>query len=196
MLEIMMALGPYRFGLSTAAYEQVTRSIEYRWPAQDRIGAHPVRQSLGQGDYTITLDGNVYTAYKGILGLPNLISRLPFLAAGLGYIGQINSGLGRFGINLNGLGIPGYDATGSWQLKGLQEAAATGSPMLLVDGRGRNWGYWCVLGIQETETHHLADGSALKVNFNITLGYYGTEAPNGINPDTSIKGALRGILGF
>jgi phage protein U len=196
MLEVMMALGPYRFSLSTAAYDQIVRNMDWRWPAQERIGKHPVRQSLGPGEYTITIDGTLYTHYKGLLGLPNLISRLPYLAAGLGYIGMINSGLSRVGIGLNGLGIPGFDTNGAWQLQSLYAAGQQGVPLLLVDGRGRNWGYWCLLNLQETEGRHLADGSPLRVDFAATLGYYGDTAPDALSADTSIEGAIRGVLGF
>ena len=49
MLEVMMALGTYRFSLASAAYDSLSRSAAWRWPAQERIGAHPVRQYVGPG---------------------------------------------------------------------------------------------------------------------------------------------------
>ena len=45
----MMALGGYRFGVSTAAYRELTRAAEYRWAAQERLGRLPARQYLGPG---------------------------------------------------------------------------------------------------------------------------------------------------
>ncbi|TIM92331.1 MAG: phage tail protein, partial [Mesorhizobium sp.] len=43
----MMGLGPFRFSLSTAAYQALERSDEYRWVSQDRIGRHPAMQFVG-----------------------------------------------------------------------------------------------------------------------------------------------------
>jgi phage protein U len=61
-------------------------------------------------------------------------------------------------------------------------------------GRGRVWGHWCLLELQELETNHLADGSSLKIAFQASLGYYGAEAPSSIGG--SLVGELRGWLGL
>ena len=57
---IMMALGAFYFEISTAAYDDLQRRTEYRWPTQDRIGVAPARQWVGKGDDTITLSGKIY----------------------------------------------------------------------------------------------------------------------------------------
>jgi phage protein U len=41
-LEMMMALGSYRFALSTAAYQQLSRQAQSRWPTLEPIGAAEV----------------------------------------------------------------------------------------------------------------------------------------------------------
>ncbi|WP_296699739.1 phage tail protein [Thiocapsa sp. UBA6158] len=192
MLEVMMALGSYRFGLSTAAYQTLTRSAAWRWPAQDRLGAHPVRQYCGPGAQSIQVEGVIHPHYKGLLGLPNLLARVPALTSALGTIASANSALTRLGLSVPGLG----GRSGSWQLEAMRADADTGNPLLLVDGRGRFWGYWVIESLEETETRHLADGSALSVVFSVTLGYYGEEAPDAIKADTSIVGAIRGVLGI
>ena len=64
----LMALGDYRFSIDTAAYEELTRTTEYRWARQDRIGRHPARQYLGPGDDTISLRGAVLSTYRGGTG--------------------------------------------------------------------------------------------------------------------------------
>ena len=64
MIEIMMALGPFRFSVNTAAYQSLRRAAQYRWPAQERIGRPPARQFVGVGSETITLEGAIYP-YSG-----------------------------------------------------------------------------------------------------------------------------------
>lgn len=192
MLEVMMALGTYRFSLGTAAYQGLTRAAAWRWPAQERLGAHPVLQYTGPGEQTIRLDGTIHPHYKGLLGLPNLLARVPMLAAGLGMVASANSALGRLGLSVPGLsGRPG-----AWQLEGMRADADSGNPLSLVDGRGRIWGYWVITDLQETETRHMADGAALGIDFSVTLTYYGDTAPSGVSADTSLSGALRGLLGI
>lgn len=190
MLEVMMGLGSYRFSLSTAAYQELTRQAAWRWPEQERLGAAPVRQSLGRGSTTVTVVGTLYPHYKGLLGLPNLLARVPGLANALGQVASLSSVLSRFGLSPQGLA----GVSGSWALQGLLEDADQGKPLLLVDGRGRVWGYWCLLQIQETETHPMADGAALKVDFMAELGFYGDEAPDAIGG--SLAGEVRGWLGL
>lgn len=68
MTDIMMALGEYRFGLETAAYDQLTRSDTYRWQAQNRLGRKPSQQYLGEGEATIEFSGVILPHFKGGLG--------------------------------------------------------------------------------------------------------------------------------
>ncbi len=70
---VMLQLGSFQFGISTAAYQSLQRSAEWRWPSQDRFGKGPVLQHLGQGADTITLPGVVYPEWRGGLNqLDNL----------------------------------------------------------------------------------------------------------------------------
>lgn len=190
--EVMMALGSYRFSLATAAYDALNRSAQWRWPTQERIGAHPVRQFVGPGDQSIQLDGTLYPHYKGLLGLPNLLARVPALSGALGQVASANSALTRVGMGLPGLS--GGD--GHWHLEQLRADANSGEPLLLVDGRGRIWGYWSILALDERERRHFADGAALAIAFSIRLGYYGTEAPSGLSAPTSVFSAVRGLIGI
>lgn len=64
----MMALGPFRFSLGTAAYQSLDRTDEYRWESQERIGRHPAMQFIGAGHTTLNLDGVVYPEFRGGLG--------------------------------------------------------------------------------------------------------------------------------
>ena len=64
----LMALGDYRFSLETAAYQELTRSTEYRWQSQDRLRHRPAQQYLGPGREEITLNGMIYPSFRGGLG--------------------------------------------------------------------------------------------------------------------------------
>lgn len=65
---VMMALGDFRFGLDTAAYQELSRSNSWRWPSVERIGARPALQFVGPGEDTITLNGQIYPHFRGGLG--------------------------------------------------------------------------------------------------------------------------------
>lgn len=127
---IMMALGNYRFGLPTAAYQQLQRTHTYRWPEQQRMGREPAMQFTGPGGETIELEGVIHPHYKGGLG----------------------------------------------QLDAMRAEAATGKPLLLVDGRGRQWGKYCIMEIRETQTLFAAGGVPLKQQFSMRLARYGEDA--------------------
>jgi len=74
-MSVMMALGPYRFALSTSAYQQLKRSIEYRWQAQDRIGNNPAMQFIGPGKEQIGFEGVIYPEFRGGLGQTESMKR-------------------------------------------------------------------------------------------------------------------------
>ncbi|NCA70899.1 MAG: phage tail protein [Sphingobacteriia bacterium] len=189
-LSVMLSLGSYRFGLNTAAYQTLERSAEWRWPQQDVIGRFPVRQWVGPGNRTIKLQGLVLPSWKGMLGLPNLISRVPELAGIIGQITTIQSLLQRGNINLLALG------EGKWQLDALRVDAEAGVPLLMIDGRGRNWGYWVIDSLQERESRHFADGAYMRLEFDVSLSYYGDEpVDSSISPQSGLLNILRGILG-
>jgi phage protein U len=64
----MMTLGGFKFGVSTAAYQELKRTTEYLWPSQQRFGAAPALQSTGLGDDAISLSGVVYPEWNGGTG--------------------------------------------------------------------------------------------------------------------------------
>lgn len=65
---IMMILGSFHFSISTAAFQDLTRSTEYRWATQDVFGVLPRLQFTGPGADSITLDGSIFPEYRGGLG--------------------------------------------------------------------------------------------------------------------------------
>lgn len=62
---VMMMLGRYMFGLSNAAYQNLTRTTQYRWPSEERIGRRPALQFVGTGSDVITLNGTIYPEFNG-----------------------------------------------------------------------------------------------------------------------------------
>ncbi len=54
---MMMTFGTFVFSLSTAAYQQMQRQMDWRHAASARVGARPARQYVGPGEDTITLEG-------------------------------------------------------------------------------------------------------------------------------------------
>lgn len=61
----MLALGSFRFSISTAAYDQLSRSVSYRWASHDVVNADPVLHHTGRGEQTISLNGTIYPEFKG-----------------------------------------------------------------------------------------------------------------------------------
>ena len=72
MSDTMMALGEFRFGIATAAYESLLRTVQYRWPIQERINRPVARQFVGIGEETCSLEGVIYPHHAG--GLSQLQS--------------------------------------------------------------------------------------------------------------------------
>ncbi|WP_369303062.1 phage tail protein [Pseudomonas sp. N2-5-1-1] len=56
---------PYYFNLDTAAFDELTRSTEFRWASQERLSRRPAQQAVGQGDEKLTLKGTIYPGFKG-----------------------------------------------------------------------------------------------------------------------------------
>ena len=92
MLDVMLQLGDFQFSVSTAAYQTLKRSTEYRWAAQTRIGTHDALQTTGYGPDSITLPGVIYPEHRGGIGQLNTLRAIAdrreplLLASGLGDI--------------------------------------------------------------------------------------------------------------
>lgn len=95
MAAVMMGLGSFRFAIDTAAYQALSRSDEYRWESQARIGRHPAMQFIGEGHKSFTLDGVIYPHWRGGLRQLDAIRE----QAGRGSPLRLVSGYGRiFGL--------------------------------------------------------------------------------------------------
>lgn len=91
MADVMMQLGGFQFGINSAAYQRLTRSNEYRWARQSRIGAHDALQSTGYGPEAIDLEGVIYPEFRGGYGQLDRLRR----RAGLGLPLLLVSGRGK-----------------------------------------------------------------------------------------------------
>lgn len=89
---VLLALGSYRFSVSTGGYQKLQRSTNWRWPETHRIGVKPGLQYVGPGDDTISLDGTIYPHYRG--GLRQIDHMRA--QAGLGQPLALTTGFGRY----------------------------------------------------------------------------------------------------
>lgn len=104
----MMRLGGFKFGINTAAYQELTRSSAYKWGRQDVFSKLDNLQFLGPGQDTITLNGVIYPDFKGgtqqleilrllaLAGLPYLMVSGTGKILGMWVIDQIEEGQGVF----------------------------------------------------------------------------------------------------
>lgn len=92
MLGILIMLGPFRFSLATAAYDDFTRTSGWEWTDQPVIGSAPVLQYTGPKVETITLRGRIIPGFTG--GVEQLarmralagLARPQFLVDGMGRV--------------------------------------------------------------------------------------------------------------
>jgi|GEM_PF-505616 len=63
--DVMMQLGNFQFSISTAAYQDLHRTVEYRWVEMQRIAHRPSLQFVGVGKDEIELRGVILPTFKG-----------------------------------------------------------------------------------------------------------------------------------
>lgn len=91
-MDVMMALGAFRFSMNTAAYQLLQRETTWLWPDQPRFGGEPILQHTGKAPETIQLEGYILPNFRGGTGQ---IARLR-LQADLGLPLPLISGTGNF----------------------------------------------------------------------------------------------------
>ena len=79
MSDVMMSLGYFQFSISTAAYQQLRKSKEWRWPGQAQIGQNDAHQFTGHTQ-TIELSGVIYPHHLGGFGQLKRLERMGDLA--------------------------------------------------------------------------------------------------------------------
>jgi phage protein U len=71
-------------------------------------------------------------------------------------------------ITLEGVLMPQLTG-GQSHLDELRGLADEGKAWPLIEGSGRMYGWYSITSIQETKTHHLADGTAQRIEFRLSL---------------------------
>lgn len=69
---MLMALGPFVFGLHTVAFQSLQRQTAWRHAQNSRVGARAASQFLGAGDDTITLPGVILPEFGSRMSLDDL----------------------------------------------------------------------------------------------------------------------------
>lgn len=78
-------------------------------------------------------------------------------------------------ITLDGVIYPHFKG-GLNQLPRMREEADKGQPLQMVDSLGRvDYGYWCIVSIEETQTEFMKGGLPRKIAFTMTLEAYGED---------------------
>lgn len=72
---VMLALGAYRFSISSAAYSSLVKQDSWGWTEQARAGREPILQLTSKPLTTVSLAGTIYPEYKlggGFTQLPEM----------------------------------------------------------------------------------------------------------------------------
>jgi len=69
----MLAVGPFVFKITTAAYQSFDRTDSWRWATVERLGNANAEQYIGPGSRTITLSGAILTMYDAGRGAGNFV---------------------------------------------------------------------------------------------------------------------------
>ncbi|GAA0680881.1 phage tail protein [Dyella marensis] len=64
---VLMAFGPFVFGMRTAAYEELQRQMQFKHAASARVGKRDAFQIVGPGSELLTLSGTVAPEVSGTL---------------------------------------------------------------------------------------------------------------------------------
>lgn len=99
-------------------------------------------------------------------------------------------GIGTDTIKLDGVVYPQFKG-GLRQVTLMRVQAGLGIPLMLISGNGMAFGRWCIVNIDETQTTFMADGSARKIAFSLTLKKYGEDAlPGALGVVQKLVGSL------
>lgn len=114
-------------------------------------------------------------------------------------------GVGTREVTFEGVLFPGFSGRQT-TVQTLREMAATGSPFMLTDGRGRVYGRWCIKALREGKAVLMDNGDARRITFTMALVRYGDDNPGqaasplSIIPGTSqlpgLTGGIPTLAGF
>ncbi len=87
---VMMALGAYRFAVTSESYQSSARTSAWRWAKKDRLGRAPALEYLGPDTDELMFEGVIYPHFRGGLGQVDLMRA----EAGLGVPSMMVDGTG------------------------------------------------------------------------------------------------------
>ncbi|MCJ9428536.1 phage tail protein [Kordiimonas marina] len=62
---VLMTWGDFRFEVAWGAYQELSRSTAFQWAMQPLVGQPNDRQFMGLASDTITIQGTLYTSFRG-----------------------------------------------------------------------------------------------------------------------------------
>ncbi|MCL1124169.1 phage tail protein [Shewanella surugensis] len=62
----MLSLGGFKFSVDTAAYNELTKTYEWRWKSQSRIGQSDLLQYTGKAANKVQLNGVIATTLNNV----------------------------------------------------------------------------------------------------------------------------------
>lgn len=68
-----MQLGTFQFALDTAAYQEISRSTQWRWAEHETFGIAPIYQFTGQGKDSISCSGVIFPEFRGGFGQVDML---------------------------------------------------------------------------------------------------------------------------
>ncbi len=126
---------------------------------------------MALGDYRFSLDTAAYnelSRYHAERWSPvERIGRRPAMQ---------HVGRGEERIDLGGVIYPTHRG-GLGQVERMRQTAAAGEPLLMVTGYGEVLGEMVILSVEERQTYHFPDGAARKMEFRLSLAFYGEDSP-------------------
>jgi phage protein U len=87
----------------------------------------------------------------------------------------------------------GGQPVGGKQLKVIESEADKMEPMMLNDGRGKIYGRYCILDLEEEKEYFVDNGAPRKQSFTLTLGKYFEDEPgfsSGVSTDGMTGGGM------
>ena len=110
----LIAMGDYRFSIDQSAYENLQRSIEYRWAKSDIINNRPNYQMTGIGEEAISISGAVFNYRQN-----GELFNSPVNATGVDQVTQMRVEAAK-GLPLR-IALDDGRSLGYWVIKSIQE---------------------------------------------------------------------------
>ncbi len=74
--DVLLRLGEFRFSVSTAAFEGLSRTSQYQWVGQSRLWNGQSQQFTGLGEDIIKLEGTVFPHEEGDIHALNILREM------------------------------------------------------------------------------------------------------------------------